>query len=167
MLADLTRRRLEAKAESRRAKDEAERAMWEGIQGSFKVLINSFYGYLGYGGGLFNDYDAAEQVTLAGQRIVKQIVASLEQHGATPIEVDTDGVYFVPPDGVATREEEQTFIDTCRQPTCRRASGSATMAATPGCSHFKLKTYALLDDPGRDDAERECATQPAYGALLP
>ena len=61
MLADLTRRRLDAKAESRRAVQaghEAERA-WEGMQGSFKVLINSFYGYLGYGGGLFNDYDAA------------------------------------------------------------------------------------------------------------
>ena len=50
MLAELTRRRLEAKAESRRAVQagqEAERAMWEGMQGSFKVLINSFYGYLG------------------------------------------------------------------------------------------------------------------------
>ena len=84
MLAELTRRRLDAKAESRRAVhagQEAERAMWEGMQGSFKVLINSFYGYLGYGGGLFNDYDAAERVTLAGQRIVKQVVANLQQHG--------------------------------------------------------------------------------------
>ena len=41
-------------------------ATWEGMQGSFKVHINSFYGYLGYSGGLFNDYDAAERVTLAG-----------------------------------------------------------------------------------------------------
>src|SRR5215207_4958981 len=84
MLAELTRRRLEAKAESRRAiqaGQEAERAMWEGMQGSFKVLINSFYGYLGYSGGLFNDYDAAERVTLAGQRIVKQVVANLQHHG--------------------------------------------------------------------------------------
>mgnify|MGYP006170344993 CR=1 FL=1 len=74
--------------------------MWEGMQGSFKVLINSFYGYLGYSGGLFNDYDAAERVTLAGQRIVKQVVTNLLHHGATPIEVDTDGVYFVLLEGV-------------------------------------------------------------------
>ena len=69
MLAELTRLTTGGQGGSRRAVQagqEAERAMWEGMQGSFKVLINSFYGYLGYGGGLFNDYDAAERVTLVG-----------------------------------------------------------------------------------------------------
>src|SRR5918998_6338625 len=92
------------------AGQETERAMWEGMQGSFKVLINSFYGYLGYGGALFNDYDAATRVTLAGQRIVKQVVERLAETGAKPIEVDTDGVYFVPPAGIATEAEERAYI---------------------------------------------------------
>lgn len=169
MLADLTRRRLEAKGEARRAQDEAERAMWEGIQGSFKVLINSFYGYLGYGGGLFNDYDAAEQVTLAGQRIVKQIVASLEQHGATPIEVDTDGVYFVPPQDVTTRDEEQAFIDLVASdlPPGIRLSHDGRYA---GMLSLKLKTYALLDDQGmmtlKGSALRSRRMEPCFRTYL-
>jgi DNA polymerase elongation subunit (family B) len=150
MLAELTRRRLEAKAKSRQsaqAGQEAERAMWEGMQGSFKVLINSFYGYLGYGGGLFNDYDAAERVTLAGQRIVKQVVASLRQHGATPIEVDTDGVYFVPPPGVETLAAEEAFIDeiAAELPTGIRLGHDGRFA---GMLSLRLKTYALLSHDG-------------------
>ncbi|MFN8594468.1 MAG: 3'-5' exonuclease [Thermomicrobiales bacterium] len=146
MLAELTRRRLEAKAESRRtarAGEEAQRAMWEGMQGSFKVLINSFYGYLGYGGGLFNDFDAAERVTLAGQRIVKQVVTSLRANGATPIEVDTDGVYFVPPPQVDTLEREEAFIDhvAADLPPGIRLGHDGRYA---GMLSLRLKTYALL-----------------------
>ncbi len=169
MLAELTRRRLEAKGQSRRAGDDAERAMWEGIQGSFKVLINSFYGYLGYGGGLFNDYDAAEQVTLAGQRIVKQIVASLEEHGATPIEVDTDGVYFVPPKGVATVEEERAFIDKVAAdlPQGIRLSHDGRYA---GMLSLRLKTYALLDHDGvmtlKGSALRSRRMEPCFRHFL-
>jgi DNA polymerase elongation subunit (family B) len=150
MLAELTRRRLEAKAASRRTAregEEAERAMWEGMQGSFKVLINSFYGYLGYGGGLFNDYDAAERVTLAGQRIVKQVVANLRQRGATPIEVDTDGVYFVPPPQVDTLPAEEAFIDAVAAdlPPGIRLGHDGRYA---GMLSLRLKTYALLAHDG-------------------
>jgi DNA polymerase, archaea type len=169
MLGELTRRRLEAKGESRRATDEAERAMWEGIQGSFKVLINSFYGYLGYGGGLFNDYDAAEQVTLAGQRIVKQIVTSLEQHGATPIEVDTDGVYFVPPAAVETPEQEQSFIDEVATdlPEGIRLGHDGRYA---GMLSLRLKTYALLSRDGgmtlKGSALRSRRMEPCFRSFL-
>lgn len=150
MLADLTRRRLEAKRESRRAiqaGQEAERAMWEGMQGSFKVLINSFYGYLGYGGGHFNDFDAAERVTLAGQRIVKQVVENLQAHGATPIEVDTDGVYFVPPADVDVPGAEEQFISEVASdlPAGIRLSHDGRFA---GMLSLRLKTYALLSHDG-------------------
>lgn len=169
MLAELTRRRLEAKGESRRAQDEATRAMWEGIQGSFKVLINSFYGYLGYGGGLFNDYDAAERVTLAGQRIVKQIVVNLREHGATPIEVDTDGVYFVPPSHVSTAEAEQVFIDEVASdlPAGIRLSHDGRYA---GMLSLRLKTYALLSHDGamtlKGSALRSRRMEPCFRRFL-
>ncbi|HEU0113682.1 MAG TPA: DNA polymerase domain-containing protein, partial [Thermomicrobiales bacterium] len=150
LLAELTRRRLDAKARSRdrsAATSEAERAMWEGMQGSFKVLINSFYGYLGYSGGLFNDYDAAERVTLAGQRIVKNVVARLRERGATPIEVDTDGVYFVPPPDVATEPAEERFIDeiSADLPPGIRLAHDGRFAAMLS---LKLKTYALSSTRG-------------------
>ncbi len=150
MLEDLTRRRLEAKAMSRVTRvtgREAERAMWDGLQGSFKVLINSFYGYLGYGGALFNDYDAAQRVTLAGQRIVKQVVERLAQTGATPIEVDTDGVYFVPPPTIASEEQEQAYIDrvAAALPPGIRLAHDGRYAAMLS---LRLKTYALLDEDG-------------------
>ena len=150
MLADLTRRRLEAKAKSRelgRRGNSEEQAMWEGIQSSFKVLINSFYGYLGYGGALFNDYDAATRVTLAGQRIIKQVVDALRGSGAVPIEVDTDGVYFVPPPGMATEDDERRYIDVVSGglPAGIRLAHDGRYA---GMLSLRLKNYALLGHDG-------------------
>lgn len=108
-LEELTRRRFEAK---RKAKETAgqEHAYWEGRQSSFKILINSFYGYLG-GPFNFNDYFAAAEVTTNGQEIVKKIVEELENAGSRVVEVDTDGVYFQPPDGIATEEAEIAYIE--------------------------------------------------------
>jgi DNA polymerase elongation subunit (family B) len=150
MLTDLTRRRLEAKAKSRelgRQGNVAEQATWEGVQGSFKVLINSFYGYLGYRGALFNDYDAATRVTLAGQRIIKQVVDSLNQTGAVPIEVDTDGVYFVPPPAISTETDERRYIDeiSARLPAGIRLAHDGRYA---GMLSLRLKNYALLGHDG-------------------
>jgi len=48
LLEDLTRRRLEAKARMRTAASAPEHAFFEALQGALKVLINSFYGYLGF-----------------------------------------------------------------------------------------------------------------------
>ena len=109
MLKDLTQRRLDAKARAKKATG-TEQAYWDGVQNSFKILINSFYGYLG-APLQFNDYDAAEQVTTTGQGIVKGIVAELERTGSLVIEIDTDGVYFSPPEDVKTEEEELAYIE--------------------------------------------------------
>lgn len=150
MLADLTQRRLAAKAEGRamaKAGRHDERAMWDGLQGSFKVLINSFYGYLGYGRALFNDYDAATRVTLSGQRIVKDVVDHLRSAGATPIEVDTDGVYFVPPPAMIDEAAELAFIERIsdRLPSGIRLAHDGRYRSMLS---LRLKTYALLDDAG-------------------
>ncbi len=146
MLEDLTRRRLDAKNRSRTTA-RPDRAVWDGLQSSFKVLINSFYGYLGYGGALFNDYDAAERVTLAGQRIVKTVVDELRRSGATPIEVDTDGVYFVPPTNVRSHGDEEAYIQRLGEalPTGIRLAHDGRFA---GMLSLRLKNYALLNDDG-------------------
>ena len=139
--------------------------MWEGMQGSFKVLINSFYGYLGYGGGLFNDYDAAERVTLAGQRIVKQIVASLRQHDATPIEVDTDGVYFVPPPGVDTLRAGAGIHRRHRR---RSPTGYSAWPRRPLRRHAVAPAEELRASLSRrrDVVEGQFSTQSPHGACF-
>ena len=146
MLRELTERRLEAKASVRTAPPE-ERSIWNGLQGSFKVLINSFYGYLGYSGGLFNDFDAATKVTLVGQDIIKQVVAGLEATGAIPIEVDTDGVYFVPPSEVRGEDAESDYVTRLGL----ALPGGIRLAhdgSYDGMLSLKLKNYALLEQDG-------------------
>lgn len=109
-LASLTNRRLQAKQKMASSQG-AERAYWEGLQNSFKVLINSFYGYLGAPGFNFNDYTAAERVTQEGRRIVLQISDQLEATGAAVIEIDTDGVYFSPPASVEGEQSERAYVE--------------------------------------------------------
>jgi DNA polymerase elongation subunit (family B) len=143
MLQELTRRRLHAKNQLRVTTGQ-ERAVWDGLQSSFKRLINSFYGYLGFGGALFNDYDAATAVTLAGQRVIKSVVASLDATGATPIEVDTDGVYFVPPAEVVTEDEELEYVERLGS-HLPRAIRLAHDGRYQAMLSLQIKNYALLD----------------------
>ncbi len=108
-LRELTSRRLDAKARAK-ASEGAEANYWDGLQSSFKVLINSFYGYLGAGGFNFNDPEAAAAVTARGREIVKKIAEDIEATGGMVIEIDTDGVYFVPPDDVQGESSERDYI---------------------------------------------------------
>ncbi|MBA2248130.1 MAG: ribonuclease H-like domain-containing protein [Chloroflexia bacterium] len=142
-LGDLTRRRIEAKRMVATTSGE-EQALWDGLQGTFKILINSFYGYLGFGRGRFNDYDAAEEVTVVGQQVIQDVVANLRARGAQPIEVDTDGVFFSPPDDVRTRAEEDALIAAVGNhlPRTIRLAHDGRYARMLS---LKLKTYALLD----------------------
>ncbi len=148
LLRTLTERRLHAKAETRRATGR-QRGYWQGIQGSFKVLINSFYGNLGYSRAFFNDFGAAEDVTLRGQEIIKAVVRELEANGATPIEVDTDGVYFVPPASVPADEpSEERFLERIAKalPTGIELAYDGSYA---GMVSLKMKNYALVERDGR------------------
>ncbi len=108
-LRELTARRLDAKARAKAAAG-SEANYWDGLQGSFKVLINSFYGYLGAGGFNFNDPEAAAAVTSRGREIVKKIAEDIEATGGQVIEIDTDGVYFVPPEDVEGEDAERAYI---------------------------------------------------------
>src|SRR5438132_6455270 len=100
LLTDLRKFRLEAKGQMQAADKERNRRHWHhlhALQNTFKILINSFYGYLGFAQGHFADFDAAARVTQIGRDLLQQMIAWLQEHGAQVIEVDTDGIYFVPP----------------------------------------------------------------------
>ncbi|MCK5573277.1 MAG: DNA polymerase, partial [Bacteroidetes bacterium] len=143
LLRDLTTKRLETKKQARAEKDHVKRSRLDAMQGSLKILINSFYGYLGYNRALFNDYKAADNVTQTGQQLLKQMIDHVEMNGGKVIEVDTDGVFFVPPEHVEGEEKELAFA--------RELSGvmpEGITAALDGrykkMMSYKKKNYALL-----------------------
>ena len=97
LLTDLRTFRLEAKASMRSATDRKQQQYFQALQNTFKILINSFYGYLGFAQGNFADFDAAARVTQIGRDLLQKMIDWLNARGAQVIEVDTDGIYFVPP----------------------------------------------------------------------
>jgi len=121
LLTDLRTFRLEAKAEMRAEKDPARQHHLQALQNTFKILLNSFYGYLGFAQGHFADFDAAARVTQIGRDLLKKMIDWLGAHGAKVIEVDTDGIYFVPPSSVAAGVSP-----------AKRKSHAAGAAATTG-----------------------------------
>ncbi len=148
-LEELTRRRFEAKGKAKSESTPAnEREYWDGLQNSFKILINSFYGYLGATPFHFNDMDAAEKITTSGQRIVKQISDSIERLGGKVIEIDTDGVYFQPPESVDGIEAEEAFVEQIGAdlPEGIRLAHDGRYAAMLS---LKVKNYVLIGYDGK------------------
>ena len=146
MLTDLRSFRVQAKAAVREL-DGSERRNLEALQQTFKILINSFYGYLGFSLGHFNDFVQANAVTRRGRELIQRAVIELEARGALVIEVDTDGIYFVAPFALDDDDAAQALIEQI---------GAAMPAGIrleidgryPGMFSYKMKNYVLLDDRG-------------------
>jgi DNA polymerase, archaea type len=147
LLRDLREFRVQAKGLARKVKDAAARRYYEALQATFKILINSFYGYLGFSMGHFNDFEQADRVTCTGRDIIQQIVTWLEETGCRIIEVDTDGLYFTPPAGVATPAAEERLLHdiSAKLPT---GISLELDGRYPAMFSYKMKNYALLDDRG-------------------
>lgn len=143
MLSDLRTFRLEAKAELRAAQDPVERGRLDALQSTFKILINSFYGYLGFGQGHFADFAAAENVTAKGREILRQMVDWLGEQGARVIEIDTDGIYFHPPGGVPVETLQAGLA--AELPAGIEVEFDKRYRAM---FSYKAKNYALLEENG-------------------
>src|SRR3954454_23235751 len=165
LLTDLRTFRLEAKAKMRTAKEVKEQRHYHALQNTFKILINSFYGYLGFAQGHFADFDAAARVTQIGRDLLRQMIDWLKGQGAQVIEVDTDGIYFVPPaDPVAAAggRGSARISDATEEPrpttaatTIERLRAGLSEILPPGLEvefdeqfeamfSYKAKNYALL-----------------------
>ncbi|NLF93140.1 MAG: DNA polymerase II [Oligosphaeraceae bacterium] len=143
ILATLRDFRLAAKDAQRQAAP-AEKDHWGALQNSFKILINSFYGYLGFSQGTFNDYNMAEKVTAQGREILSSMKEHLQNIGAQVIEMDTDGIYFTPPADCRSRESMEQAVQSIL-PQGIEVELDATYQAMYA---YKSKNYALLDDAG-------------------
>lgn len=137
--------RLEAKDKARKG-DPSERTYYDAMQSCFKILINSFYGYLGFSMAHFCDFDQAEAIAAEGRKLLRLMINQLRALGAEPLEIDTDGVYYKPPE----------FNDDAAQ----QAFEQAVQRALPDGIDIefdgvyksmychKMKNYALLSEDG-------------------
>jgi DNA polymerase elongation subunit (family B) len=144
MLTDLRHYRLEAKARVRAAENESDRLRFDALQSVFKILINSFYGYLGFSQGHFADFHTAAAVTAKGREILRLMVEWLTAQGAKVIEIDTDGIYFQPPVGVSVEVLDAGMRDVL--PDGIEVDFDKKYAAM---FSYKAKNYALLDECGK------------------
>jgi len=140
----LTTMRLDAKRSLKQTVNDQEYSTLDAIQSSFKILINSFYGYLGYSKGLFNDYSQADIVTTTGQELLRKLIREIEAHNGTVIEVDTDGIYFIPPDNVIGEESERKFVEHLSE-TLPNGINLGFNGRFKRMLSYKKKNYALLD----------------------
>jgi DNA polymerase elongation subunit (family B) len=144
LLGDLRQYRVAAKRLAREAAEPAERMMAGALQQTFKVFINSFYGYLAFSQGHWNDFEAANQVTGQGRELVQGLVARLDDLRAAVIEVDTDGIYFVAPDD-ASEETLLAALEDVLPPEIQLELDGRFEAMLS----YKMKNYVLLDARGK------------------
>jgi DNA polymerase, archaea type len=144
MLKELRLFRLEAKDSERKAKTPAEKDLYNALQTTFKILINSFYGYLGFSQGTFNDYAMAGNVTSRGREILTMMLDFLKESEATVIEMDTDGIYFVPPESVKSPDVMEKQV----QSILPKGIEVELDSTYPAMFCYKSKNYALLEENG-------------------
>ncbi|MDF9833112.1 DNA polymerase I [Ereboglobus sp. PH5-5] len=141
MLARLREYRLKYKQLARTTDDELLRAEYQARQASFKILINSFYGYLGFSGARFGDGALAAEVTRRGRELLQALIDRLAAEGCDILEADTDGIYL---------SSKKYFAD----PSALLASAQTVLPEGIELEHdgsyaamfcYKSKNYALID----------------------
>src|SRR5436190_9675438 len=143
LLTDLRNFRLEAKARMRAERDPAKQHHLQALQNTFKILLNSFYGYLGFAQGHFADFGAAARVTQIGRDLLKKMIDWLHARGAQVIEVDTDGIYFVPPENI--------YIDDLQKDLAKELPAGIDAEIDEqfdAMLSYKAKNYAVLTKDG-------------------
>lgn len=94
LLRRLREYRLKYKQLARAGATEEVRSEAQARQTNFKILINSFYGYLGFSGARFGDGELAAEVTRRGRELLQALIDEFAKHGCTILEADTDGIYL-------------------------------------------------------------------------
>ena len=94
LLRKLREYRLRYKQLARTAETDVLRAEYQARQANFKILINSFYGYLGFAGARFGDGELAAEVTRRGRELLQTLIDAFAALGCTILEADTDGIYL-------------------------------------------------------------------------
>lgn len=141
LLKELRAYRLEYKKLARESSDEALKREYEARQTSYKILINSFYGYLGFPGARFADGDLAAMVTAKGRELLQNLIAKFQELGCIVLEADTDGIYL------STEEfyNDPHLLLTRVSPVMPSGVELEFDGAYEAMFSYKAKNYALFD----------------------
>lgn len=141
LLRRLREYRLVYKQRARNAPTEEERGEAQARQTNFKILINSFYGYLGFSGARFGDGELAAEVTRRGRELLQTLIDEFAKHGCTILEADTDGIYLSSEHYYEKPEELLALVATILPPGIELEYDGKYQAMW--C--YKAKNYALYD----------------------
>lgn len=150
-LQGLTDLRLESKAAMNEAEDETLREELDARQGSYKILINSYYGILSFALALWNNHSEGNRVASTGRDILKHMIACIERDGGQVIEVDTDGVIFTPGPDMDIERSDEAEAAYVRSLTERMPEGIEIDhdGSFKSMLSYRKKNYALLDYNGK------------------
>lgn len=140
-LENLRTYRLKYKQLARDEQDPRLRQEYQARQTSFKILINSFYGYLGFSGARFADGDLASEVTQKGRDLLQRLIAWFENAGYAVLEADTDGIYVTAPDHY---EQPESLLANVRE-ILPPGIDLELDGRYPAMFCYKAKNYALFD----------------------
>jgi len=139
MLRRLREYRLKYKQLAKAAPTAAERDESQARQQTFKILINSFYGYLGFSAARFGDGELAAEVTRRGRELLQALITEFEQLGCIILEADTDGIYLSAEKYHATPEDLLALVSRTLPPGIELEFDGSYDAMF--C--YKAKNYAL------------------------
>jgi DNA polymerase I len=141
LLRRLREYRLKFKLLARTAETEELRAEYQARQTSFKILINSFYGYLGFANARFGDGELAAEVTRRGRELLQTLIDEFARHGCTILEADTDGIYLSSEEFFNQPEALLAKVESVLSPGIELEYDGRYTAMF--C--YKAKNYALYD----------------------
>lgn len=141
LLRQLREYRLKYKLLARTGALAPDRAEAQARQANFKILINSFYGYLGFSGARFGDGELAAEVTRRGRELLQALIDDFASRGCTILEADTDGIYLSSSDYFERPEALLALVEPIL-PAGIELEYDGQYAAM-FC--YKAKNYALFD----------------------
>ncbi len=158
-LATLREYRLKYKKLAKEATNEADKIEFDARQKSFKILINSFYGYLGLSTAIFSDVELASEITAMGRDLLQKLIDKFRKEGCVVLEADTDGIYVSSQEYFSAPEKLlKKVIDVLPEGIDLDFDGAYSAMLC-----YKAKNYALLEGEKiilRGSAFRNRATEP-------
>jgi len=98
LLEDILNKRIEIQKQMKAvAKDTTEYKVLYARQWALKILLNSFYGVLGYARFRWYSRECATAVTAWGRHYVHEVLQAAENDGFTPLYADSDSAFLILP----------------------------------------------------------------------